>query len=132
MDDICLKREKHIRGDGWLCELVSSKYSDEPFTGIQTYVVSVNPGCSRADHYHHKKEEWISITSGRVILSLEWVQGGRREEIVLDAESEECRILYIMPFVDHKIQNVSQGSSSIIVFSKMPEEEGDTIPYHIG
>ncbi|MDO9540141.1 MAG: WxcM-like domain-containing protein [Methanocalculus sp.] len=132
MDDICLKREKHIRDDGWLCELVSSKYSDEPFTGIHTYVVSVNPGCSRADHYHQKKEEWISITSGRVILSLEWVQGGRREEIVLDAESEECRIIYIMPFVAHKIQNVSQGSSSIIVFSKMPEEEGDTIPYYIG
>ncbi|WP_255332558.1 polysaccharide biosynthesis C-terminal domain-containing protein [Methanocalculus taiwanensis] len=131
MDDICLKREKHIRKDGWLCELVSSRYLDEPFVGIHTYVVSIAPGCTRANHYHKKKEEWIAVTSGKVVLYLEWVHGGRRETILLDAMSSDCNLVHIQPYVAHTVLNLAKISSSIIVFSKTPEDKEDTIPYSI-
>jgi dTDP-4-dehydrorhamnose 3,5-epimerase-like enzyme len=195
-DGICLRRQKHAREDGWLCELVSDIYDDEPFTGIHTYIVSVSPGRSRANHYHRKKEEWIAITSGKIILSLEWTDEEREEveedtvregnsgkiteekdtvregnsgkiteekdtvregnsgkiteekesgdknkeerekiraDIILDADDEsgECRLIHIKPFVAHRITNISDRNSSVVVFSRNPEDKEDTIPYII-
>ena len=165
-DEICLKRQKHAREDGWLCELVSEIYDDEPFTGIHSYLVSVSPGRSRANHYHRKKEEWIAITSGKIILSLEWIDKEREEveeetvrkvntgkiteenkigdkikeekekmraDIILDADdkSGECRLIHIKPFVAHRITNISDRNSAVVVFSRNPEDKEDTIPYMI-
>ena len=168
-DEICLKRQKHAREDGWLCELVSEVYDDEPFTGIHSYIVSVNPGKSRANHYHKKKEEWIAITSGKIILSLEWIDeekkeeeerkekeeknrgndtgvntgknieenvekpGKKRADLLLDADDEsgECRLIHIKPFVAHRITNISDRNSSVVVFSRNPEDKEDTIPHII-
>ncbi|EHQ36906.1 cupin domain-containing protein [Methanoplanus limicola] len=165
-DGICLRRQKHAREDGWLCELVSDIYDDEPFTGIHTYIVSVSPGRSRANHYHRKKEEWIAITSGKIILSLEWIDKEREEveeetvrkvstgkiteenkigdkikeerekmraDIILDADdkSGECRLIHIEPFVAHSITNIGDRNSSVVVFSRNPEDKEDTIPHII-
>ncbi|UUX91617.1 hypothetical protein [Methanoplanus endosymbiosus] len=174
-DNICLKRQKHAREDGWLSELVSEVYDDEPFTGIHSYLVSVSPGRSRANHYHRKKEEWIAITSGKIILSLEWIdeekkenekgkkeeereeieekntgkdtgsntgknigynaekKGQKRADLILDADdkSGECRLIHIKPFVAHRITNISDRNSSVVVFSRNPEDKEDTIPYVI-
>lgn len=130
-DDLYLKREKHAREDGWLCELISSEYTDEPFTGIHSYLVSVAPDKSRANHYHKRKEEWIAVASGKIILSLIWTLEERREDIILDSESEKCRIIHIKPYVAHKIKNIYDRNSSVIVFSKTPEDKEDTIPYAI-
>jgi dTDP-4-dehydrorhamnose 3,5-epimerase-like enzyme len=51
-----LPRQKHVRDDGWLAELISMKYTDDPFCGIHSYIVSICPGRSRANHFHRKKK----------------------------------------------------------------------------
>jgi dTDP-4-dehydrorhamnose 3,5-epimerase-like enzyme len=126
-----LTRSKLIRDDGWLSELISMNYKDEPFDCVHTYIVSIQPGRIRANHYHKKKEEWIAITAGKIILYLEHMHSGDEEKIILDANSEESEIIYIPPFVAHALQNVDSGKSSIIVFSKNPEDKEDTIPYKL-
>ncbi|MFA4861815.1 hypothetical protein [Methanoregula sp.] len=81
--------QKHVRDDGWLAELVSMKYKYTPFTGIHSYVVSVSPGRSRANHYPEKKEEWIALAAGTAALHLVDIKTGVRESRVLDTRSED-------------------------------------------
>lgn len=126
-----LCRTKHTRDDGWLCELVSMSYDDDPFTDVHAYVVSVAPGRSRANHYHRNKEEWFAVVSGRIEVHLSHVQNGDSASVVLDAEDPVCRILHIPPFVAHSIRNPCSTSSTIVVFSKIPEDREDTVPFDV-
>lgn len=126
-----LYRVKHTRADGWLSELVSMDYEDEPFDCVHTYLVSVNPGKVRANHYHKKKEEWITITAGRIALFLKDVISGEVDKIIMDKNSEKHEIIYIPTFVAHAVQNITNTEASLIVFSKTPEDKEDTIPYEV-
>jgi dTDP-4-dehydrorhamnose 3,5-epimerase and related enzymes len=126
-----LSRVKHEREDGWLSELVSMNYEDEPFNCIHTYLVSINPGKVRANHYHKKKEEWIAPASGKIELSLENVVSGEKEKLTLDVHIKEYEIVYIPPFVAHAVKNNWEHEASLIVFSKNPEDKEDTIPYEV-
>jgi len=107
-----LYREKHIRDDGWLSELVSMRYGDTPFDCLHSYLVSIKPGRTRAKHYHRRKEEWIAIVSGRVALLLKDVYSGEQDKITA-----------------HAIKNIGDSDASIVVFST-PEDMDDTIPYN--
>jgi oxalate decarboxylase/phosphoglucose isomerase-like protein (cupin superfamily) len=124
-----LQRQKHVRDDGWLAELVSMKYADHPFTGIHSYVVSIAPGRSRANHYHRKKEEWIAPAAGTVTLHLADTKTGERVSVLLDTRSEEYELIAIPPFIAHSVQNTGEGDAAIVVFSKTPEDPGDTLPF---
>lgn len=126
-----LTRFKHIRDDGWLSELISMNYKDEPFDCVHTYIISIQPGRTRANHYHKKKEEWMTITAGQISLYLKDVHSGEEDIVILDANSEESEIIYIPPFVAHALENIDSGKSSVIVFSKNPEDKEDTIPYEL-
>jgi uncharacterized RmlC-like cupin family protein len=59
------------------------------------------------------------------------MNSGEEDKIILDANSEESEIIYIPPFVTHALQNIDSYKSSIIVFSKSPEDKEDTIPYEL-
>jgi dTDP-4-dehydrorhamnose 3,5-epimerase-like enzyme len=124
-----LCREKHARDDGWLCELVSMKYDDDPFSCVHAYMVSVAPGRSRANHYHQKKEEWFAVVSGRIEVLLSHLHTGDSASVVLDCADPICRLLYIPPFVAHSIRNPESTASTLVVFSRSPEDRDDTIPF---
>lgn len=124
-----LPRTKHIREDGWLSELVSMNYEDEPFNCVHSYMVSVKPGKVRANHYHKKKEEWIALAAGKIALHLKNVVSGEREKVVLDVLSEAYELIYIPPFVAHAVENICDHEACIVVFSKNPEDKEDTIRY---
>lgn len=124
-----LFRTKHARDDGWLCELVSMRYDDEPFSGVHTYVVSVAPGRSRANHYHRKKEEWLAVVSGRIEVRLRHVLTGDSAAMVLDTSDPACRILYVPPMVAHSVRNPLSAESALVVFSTTPEDRDDTVPF---
>ena len=104
-------------------------YMDTPFTGIHSYVVSVSPGRSRANHYHEKKEEWIALAAGTAALHLVDIKKGERESMVLDTRSADYGLIYISPFIAHSIENVGNGEAAVIVFSRTPEDPSDTIPF---
>lgn len=59
------------------------------------------------------------------------MQFGEEDKVILDANSEESEIIYIPPFVTHALENIDSGKSSVIVFSKNPEDKEDTIPYEL-
>jgi oxalate decarboxylase/phosphoglucose isomerase-like protein (cupin superfamily) len=124
-----LCRAKHSRDDGWLCELVSMRYDDDPFSCVHAYMVSVAPGRSRANHYHKKKEEWFAVVSGRIEVLLSHVLHGDSASVVLDCADPVCRLLYIPPFVAHSIRNPESTASTLVVFSRSPEDREDTIPF---
>ncbi len=124
-----LSRVKHKREDGWLSELISMNYRDDPFNCLHSYLVSINPRKTRAEHYHKRKEEWLAITSGKIILLLEDVNSKKKERIFLDSNSEDYKIIYIPPLVAHTIKNFGSTKASLVVFSKTPEDLEDTIPY---
>lgn len=124
-----LNRKKHIREDGWLSELVSMKYDDEPFNCIHSYLVSIEPGKTRAKHYHNKKEEWLCICSGKIELLLEDTKTKKRKKLILDSESENYYIIYIPPGVAHAVKNINNNRSSVVVFSRTPDKIDDTFEY---
>lgn len=126
-----LTRQKHIREDGWLSELVSMNYEDEPFNCLHTYVVSVNPGKMRANHYHKHKEEWIAAVAGKITLYLRDVGSGELEEVVLDTSTSSSSIIYIPPLVAHAVYNETENEASLIVFSLSPEDKNDTIAFEV-
>lgn len=126
-----LTRVKHRRDDGWLSELISMNYEDEPFNCVHSYVVSIEPMKSRANHYHKNKEEWLALAAGKIKLCLKDVVSGKYEEIVLDSRSETYELIYIPPLVAHALKNISNTEASVIVFSKNPENKEDTIPYEV-
>jgi dTDP-4-dehydrorhamnose 3,5-epimerase-like enzyme len=106
-------------------------YDDEPFNCIHSYVVSIEPKRTRANHYHKKKEEWMALTAGKIKLSLKDIVSGKIEEITMDSESDIYEVIYIPPFVAHAVTNVSDKEASLIVFSKNPEDKEDTIQYEV-
>ena len=124
-----LSRKKHIREDGWLSELVSMNYDDEPFNCVHSYLVSIEPGKTRAKHYHNKKEEWLCICSGKIELTFEDIQTKKRETIILDSNSENYDIIYIPPCVAHVVKDISRNKASVVIFSTTPEDPEDTFEY---
>jgi len=124
-----LSRKKHIREDGWLSELVSMNYDDEPFNRVYSYLVLIEPSKTRAKHYHNKKEEWLCICSGKIELILEDIKTKKRETLILDSDSENYDIIYIPPGVAHAVKNISGNKASAVIFSKTPEDPNDTFEY---
>jgi dTDP-4-dehydrorhamnose 3,5-epimerase-like enzyme len=126
-----IHRDKHEREDGWLSELISMKYDDQPFSCLHSYLVSIRRDMSRANHYHIEKEEWIAITSGKIDLLLEDIRTKERAKIHLDTQSKDYKLIYVPPLIAHSLVNVADGESSAVVFSKAPEKTSDTTPYTV-
>ena len=127
-----ISREKHVREDGWLAELVSKTYDDEPFNCIHSYLVSIEPMKTRAGHYHKKKEEWFCVTSGKIELILENIDTKARKRLILDSNLKNYEIIYIPSSIAHLLKNPSDKErANLVVFSKNPEDPDDTIRYEL-
>ncbi|MBI2644466.1 MAG: WxcM-like domain-containing protein [Candidatus Wildermuthbacteria bacterium] len=124
-----LKREKHQAPSGFLAELVSSKYADEPFK-IHSYLVKINKGYTRANHYHKKKKEWITSIGGKTLLKLKHVKTGQRKQYLLDFEAKDQKIIFMPPFWSHSIAAIG-GASAVLVFTLRPEDKEDTISHEV-
>lgn len=126
-----LPRKKHIRKDGWLCELVSMNYSDEPFSDVHSYLVFITPDMTRANHYHKEKHEWIAPASGIIEIRLENVETAEKEIIIINSKHSDYSIIHVPPFVAHSIKNIGNAEACIVVFSKNAMDKTDTIPYEV-
>lgn len=126
-----LARTKHTRDDGWLCELVSINYNDQPFSNIHSYIVSITPEKTRANHFHKFKEEWLCLSAGKIKIYLEDVRSHEKEMVVLDSTDQDYFIIDVPPYIAHSIENTGSCEASVVVFSKTPEDKGDTFPYQL-
>ena len=80
-------------------------------------------------HYHNKKEEWMALTSGMLKIVLEDIETKERQVKILDEDSDDYSMLYILAEVAHVIKNVGVKNSSVVVFSTTSQIPGDTIEY---
>lgn len=126
-----LPREKHSREDGFLCELISSKYNDSPFSCFHSYLVVIRPDKIRAMHYHKQKQEWLALTSGKIKLVLENINTKERSEIKMDIEAEKYKIIHIPSFFAHAIKNIGSSNASIVIFTEKSDNLEDTIDYQM-
>lgn len=69
----------------------------------QVYVVTIEPGASRADHYHLKKTEWVSVLSGRCRIALTDVK--TRERRVVELDGARWSVLEVPPGLHHVLTN---------------------------
>jgi dTDP-4-dehydrorhamnose 3,5-epimerase-like enzyme len=106
-------------------------YHDEPFSDVHTYLVSIAPNMTRANHFHKKKEEWIALTAGVVELTTLDIRTKNKERIVLDTKTKEYSIVHIPPDIAHSLKNIGICDASVLVFSKTPEDVSDTIPCEV-
>lgn len=124
-----LKRKKYFSPSGFLAELVSSKYKDEPFK-IHSYFVKIASGHVRAKHYHKKKKEWMTPVWGKTLLKMKNVKSKKKKEYLLDAQAKTQKIVYVPPYWAHSVKAIDDDSA-LVVFSLNPEDKSDTIPYDI-
>ena len=129
MNVTLLPRQENVRDDGWLAELIWMKYTDHPFCGIHSYIVSICVGRSRANHFHRKKEEWIAPVAVTARLLLEDMVTGERESVLLDSRSQDYGLVFIPPSIAHSVQNTGEEDAVVIVFSRTPEDPEDTLPF---
>lgn len=89
-----------------------------------------------------KNKEIVSDWLKRARSNLERVQTGKcseaillysggRDKIILDTTAEDYKLIYLPPHTAHAIKNVGDSDASVVVFSTMPENPDDTIPYEI-
>lgn len=128
MDKRIISRKVHASESGELSELFSSKDIKE-LACAHSYFVSINPGHTRARHYHNKKFELICPAYGRVEVLLEDPKTKKRERVKLSAEERKERKLLLVPMgVAHAVKNASSKKAGIVVFSSSFDLE-DTISY---
>jgi dTDP-4-dehydrorhamnose 3,5-epimerase-like enzyme len=121
-----LLREKYEREDGWLAELVSEKFDDEPFDCIHSYIVTIQPGYTRARHYHRKKEEWFAIAAGKVEIRLKDITTGESASLELDSSGSTYALVHVPACVAHALTNNDNRTASVVVFCRNPENVEDT------
>lgn len=124
-----LLRKKYVREDSWLSELVSLKYNDEPSSCLHSYLVLINPGEIRSEHYHKKKEGCLAIISGKVMVLLEDIHSNEREKIILVINSKDYKLIYLPSLIANTIKNIGDKETSIVMFDTIPEDLDNTIPY---
>lgn len=110
-----LKRKKHSRDDGCLVELFSEHYKD--FECRHSYLVSIEPGKSRAKHYHNEKVEVIAPVCGETEVILEDVVTKECARKTIKSDGVELELVIIPSGVAHAVKNNTKEPTTIIIFS---------------
>jgi dTDP-4-dehydrorhamnose 3,5-epimerase-like enzyme len=114
MDKTIVMREKHSRGDGCLIELFSEKYGE--IDCRHSYIVFIEPGATRAGHFHKKKKELIFPVSGNIQITTK-DKDGIEKTYTLDPSRKDYSGLLIESGKYHSIQNLGELRAAIVVFS---------------
>lgn len=89
------------------------------------HIFSLNKNCTRGNHLHPKRDEWLFILNGKAKINLSYEN--IEEEIILDAT--EGKWLLIYPNVIHTIETISEETTYWFAGSRCfkESEEPDTI-----
>lgn len=98
---------------GWLVEVLRGDKINLNPRG-QIYAFSVNPGCSRGNHYHKRKTEWFFVIRGRGELRVQDVFTGQALEITTD--ETKPLLIQVPPLVAHAWINKSQAPLAVVAF----------------
>jgi len=83
----------------------------------QIYVTTLKPGAVRGNHYHKNKYEWAGAVAGKIRMTVEDVETGSKEEIMLDSDEKTVRRVMVRPGYAHTYENVSDGTAVLVVYT---------------
>ncbi|MGA1794777.1 MAG: cupin domain-containing protein [bacterium] len=87
------------------------------------HVASIEPGCTRGNHYHRHSTEWLFVFGGNATLYWRDHQDTSiHEEMVTESEPG---LFEIPPHVEHAIRNTSTRTIYLMAFRDV--EEQDTV-----
>jgi oxalate decarboxylase/phosphoglucose isomerase-like protein (cupin superfamily) len=99
------------------------------FMNSYSYLVRfAEPGSRAGNHYHRRKRELFFAAAGELVVVLEDLQTGAREEIEL--VSPQPRFLLVPTLIAHVIIARSENAI-LLVAADYPNTEDDEFPHHI-
>lgn len=116
----------HENSSGMFQELARKK--DVKF-GQLNYLV-VKPNCSRGNHYHKRKEEWLLCMRGKCELNITDLRNKKNKKILMDSSKKE--FVKINPFENHFVKNLSESENCeilIIISEEFNEKDPDTYKF---
>ena len=79
----------------------------------QLSILTIEPGCTRGNHYHERKEEWFCCIHGRCRMDLKNVRNGSERSIIM---SENDRTFHkVNPFESHIVTNVDDQECELLI-----------------
>jgi len=104
---------------------------DDDVEFAQLNILSINPGCTRGDHYHKEIHEWFCCIKGSCLLELVDVKSGKLSSIVLD--SSKRKFYKIERFQNHKLVNRKNEICEILIITnrKFDKNNPDTFKMEI-
>jgi len=115
--------QTHENETGSFQELAHS--SDVKFG--QLSILKINPGCTRGNHYHTRKEEWFCCIRGMCELRLNNIKDGSSKVVVIDEKNRE--FILVRPFENHIVTNLSKHNDCellTIISEQYNPEDPDT------
>lgn len=109
----------HENGTGSFQEL--ARTNDVRFG--QLSILTVNPGCSRGNHYHTRKEEWFCCIHGRCLMTMENVKDGKQRKVVLVDTNRE--FVKVEPYENHVVVNDGLEVCELLIIISEEYDEGD-------
>ena len=105
--------QKHGDKRGWLGEVLREDIVGE---FKQVYVVTIDSGEVRGNHYHKIRKEWFCVVRGKAKLTL-WHRDTPEDsrEIKLSGGEEKLVSVEIEPYTFHKIENT--GVNEVVMIS---------------
>ena len=105
LEDISISLENKVDERGTLAEALKSREFG------QIFVLRINPGQTRGNHFHHTKIEKFLVLEGQAHLKLKNIDNGT--SAVFRLSSDRLQLIEIPPGYSHSIENI--GSTPVIV-----------------
>jgi len=123
---------KHEDKRGFLIEFLSARdLHDRDKMFAQIYCATLLPGSARGNHFHKKKNEWITVISGKVRLSVEDTVSHKRRELIIDASSGgSLARVRVGRNVAHLIENIGNNSAVIVAYTTKVYDSADLDQYY--
>ena len=114
---------------GQLWKLLNGAEEHAPPEFGEIYMVTIQPGQSRGNHYHLKANEWFMILRGSARAVLTDPTSGN--ESSLDLSADEPAMLFVPAGLAHTFTNTDNDASELcmLAYSDQPYSPDDTVPY---
>lgn len=123
--EIPIPLESKVDDRGALAEALKSQESG------QIFILKINPGQKRGNHYHHTKIERFLLLEGQAELNIKNINTG--EYKVFRLSSEKLQLIEIPPGYSHSIDNIGTTPAIVLVWANeiFNQDKPDTFYYEV-
>jgi UDP-2-acetamido-2,6-beta-L-arabino-hexul-4-ose reductase len=104
------KLKKHADPRGWLVEFLKQSEITEKIQ--QIYIVSLEPGAIRGNHYHQKRIEWFFVIGDDIRIHLQDIK--TKETKIIDIRPDNPLRISIFPSTAHAVANKGKNVAYLI------------------